>query len=133
MRTEQSHVPTYLIRNAAGELLGVGGGATAPDALDDYAAHNGASSIEHLRHINPGADGFRADLPTASDVVAALSALLTDSGLSNREFARRVLGRDVRSLARYLGGDVIPPELADQILRMRVEVFPTAITIRVQR
>lgn len=67
------------------------------------------------------------------DARARLSELLTTSGLSNREFARRVLGRDVRSLSRYLGGDTIPPELADQILRMRIDVATEAITVKVRR
>lgn len=105
-------MPSFILRDATGKALGV---TTAPDA--DSA----------LR----GTLAFRADPDNPARL--KLSALLEESGLSNREFARRVLGRDVRSLSRYLGGDVMPPELADQVLRMRLWVDASAITIEVQR
>lgn len=105
-------MPSFILRDAAGKSLGV---VTAEDA--DAA----------LR----GTAAFRAD--PDNPWRQQLSALVTASGLSNREFARRVLGRDVRSLSRYLGGDIMPPELADQVMRMQVESTPHTITIRVRR
>ena len=50
----------------------------------------------------------------------ALSALLAHSGLSAVELAR-VLGRDERSMRRWLSGQApIPETLAQQIARLRV-------------
>jgi hypothetical protein len=109
----------FIVRNADKKALEVVAADSAGEAL----------ALVHTERPDAGAADAVPDTPER----IALSDLVRDSGLSNREFARRVLGRDVRSLARYLGGDTIPPELADQILRMRVESTPQTITIRVRR
>lgn len=55
-----------------------------------------------------------------TDPLTTLSALLTDSGLSIVEMAG-VLGRDERTVRRWLGGEMaIPGAAADQIQRLRI-------------
>jgi hypothetical protein len=110
-------MPTFIIRDIGGKPINVVEAENAQYALDDAQVVNGAA--------------FRADPDNPARI--RLSALLTRSGLSAREFARRVLGRDVRSLSRYLGGEIIPPELADQILRMDIETTASAVHIMVAR
>jgi hypothetical protein len=63
-----------------------------------------------------------------------LRDLLTESALSHADFARLVLGRDPRSLRRYLAGDAIPPTLAAWLASVeRVEVTRGRVTVVVQR
>lgn len=65
---------------------------------------------------------------------AKISALVADSGLSLTEFAERVLGRDPRSLRRYMAGDVIPPTLAAWVLAVRrIEVTRDRVTVVLDR
>lgn len=63
-----------------------------------------------------------------------LRALVSESGLSQAEFATRVLGRDPRSLRRYLAGDVIPPTLVAWIdATERIESTRGRVTVTVLR
>ena len=63
-----------------------------------------------------------------------LGAIVAESGLSQTEFAHAVLGRDPRSLRRYLAGDIIPPTLAAWIASVeRVEVTRGRVTVVVRR
>ncbi|WP_353268584.1 hypothetical protein [Gemmatimonas sp.] len=63
-----------------------------------------------------------------------VSRLIASSGLSHADFARLVLGRDPRSLRRYLAGDAIPPTLAAWLASVeRVEVTRGRVTVVVQR
>ena len=110
-------MPTFIIRDIGGKAVNVVEADTAQHALDDAKCGNGAA--------------FRAEPDNPARI--RLSEMVASSGLSNREFARRVLGRDVRSLSRYLGGDVMPPELSDQVLRMEIKVGDDVILIRVPR
>jgi len=65
---------------------------------------------------------------------AKLSALVADSGLSLTEFAERVLGRDPRSLRRYLAGEVIPPTLAEWLVAVRrIEVTRDRVVVTLDR
>lgn len=101
----------------------------AGKAVGVIEASDPDAAIAEARRL--GVKAFRADPDNPARL--RLSTLLQTSHLSNREFARRVLGRDVRSLARYLGGDIMPPELADQLLRMSVQVTEQSITVKVRR
>ena len=71
-------------------------------------------------------------MPTDFTPLARLSALLTESGLSQQAFARLVLGRDARSLRRYLGGEPIPETLAAWLRRVeKIEVQPDRVLVSV--
>lgn len=73
-------------------------------------------------------------MPTADPTLTRLRALVAESGLSQAEFASAVLGRDPRSLRRYLAGDVIPPTLAAWIDAVaRVEATSGRVTVVVTR
>ncbi len=63
-----------------------------------------------------------------------LSTLLSDSGLSIGQLAR-ALGRDERSMRRWLGADqAIPETLADLLARVvRIEVTAQRVTLVVER
>jgi len=62
--------------------------------------------------------------------LARLSALIAESGLSQQAFAGLVLGRDSRSLRRYLAGEPIPETLAAWLARVeRVDVQPDRVRI----
>lgn len=119
-------MPLFITRDAEGKALGIVLAETADEAVVTMNADRQRAIIE---------DGARIAVSAVPDNPwrYQLSVLIENSGLSNREFARRVLGRDVRSLARYLGGDIMPPELAEQIMRMTLDVDETTITVRVQR
>jgi len=119
-------MPLFITRDSEGKALGI----VLADTED--AALRTTNERAH-QDIAEGRQRLAVSAVPDSPWRARLSGLVEDSGLSNREFARRVLGRDVRSLARYLGGDVMPPELAEQIMRMTVDVDETTITIRVRR
>ena len=63
-----------------------------------------------------------------------LSALLAESGLSQQAFARTVLGRDPRSLRRYLAGAVVPECLGEWLTSVhRVDTSRDRVTITVRR
>jgi hypothetical protein len=65
---------------------------------------------------------------------ALLSALITQSGLSIAEFARIVVGRDERTVRRWLAGTTeIPDTAAEWLARVSVEVNGRTVTIRVTR
>jgi len=102
----------------------------AQDALTDP----GAEWSDAEREALADAAGASADHPYADDPARdCLSALLTTSGLSQVELAR-VLGRDERTVRRWLGGQMpIPQSVADWLDRMAVEVEPEAVTLRVSR
>jgi len=69
-----------------------------------------------------------------TDPRAQLSALHLQSGLSLREFARRVMGRNERSLRDWLGGRPMPADQAAWVARVAsVDVTDTTITVRVAR
>lgn len=69
-----------------------------------------------------------------TEPLARLSALVAESGLTHQDFSRLVLGRDPRSLRRYLAGDVIPPTLAEWLASVvRIEVTRDRVTVIVSR
>lgn len=65
---------------------------------------------------------------------ADLRALIASTGMSAQQFARDVLGRDPRTLRRWLSGEtVIPDAAADWLERIeRVQAQRLAITIRLR-
>lgn len=63
-----------------------------------------------------------------------LSALIASSGLSIAEFARTVLGRDERTLRRWLTGEInIPESAAVWLQKVAVDVTARTVTLRVTR
>ena len=65
---------------------------------------------------------------------ATASALVTASGLSIAEFARTVVGRDERTVRRWLtGATEIPEQAADWLARAEVAANSRTVTVRVQR
>lgn len=63
-----------------------------------------------------------------------LRALIEASGLSQVEWARTVVGRDPRTVRRWLAGEAIPPTTVDWLVRLAaVRVSATAVTIAVAR
>lgn len=65
---------------------------------------------------------------------AALRAHIEASGLSIREWARTVAGRDPRTVTRWLGGETIPDAAADWLARVaRVDVTAHRVTVTVAR
>ena len=63
-----------------------------------------------------------------------LRALIEASGLSQVEWARTVVGRDSRTVRRWLAGDVIPDSVVDWLARIGpVLVSATSVAIRVSR
>jgi len=64
----------------------------------------------------------------------SLSALVAASGLSIAEFARVVLGRDERTVRRWLTGEIeIPKSAAQWLARVDIETNSRTVTIRVAR
>lgn len=113
--------PFVVSHSSTGKVVGICDIADQASAIQYFASGNGEYSSDELV-ARP-----------ESFARAKLSHLLEDTGLSLREFGRRVLGRDVRSLSRYLAGETIPPELAEQIARMRVKATVDEISIVVNR
>ncbi len=76
----------------------------------------------------------------SADARARLSQLIADSGLSIAEFGRTVLGRDERTVRRWLTANtVIPDQAADWLARavvtvttgeIRVEADEVAIVVK---
>jgi hypothetical protein len=65
---------------------------------------------------------------------AALRAHIEASGLSIREWARTVAGRDHRTVLRWLAGEVIPSHAADWLARLGpVHATRSRVTITVSR
>lgn len=63
-----------------------------------------------------------------------LSAMVAASGLTIGEFARTVVGRDERTVRRWLtGATEIPEQMADWLMRTEVEANSRTVTIKVQR
>lgn len=63
-----------------------------------------------------------------------LSAHVTASGLSIAEFARTVVGRDERTVRRWLTGKTeIPEQAADWLARAEIESNSKTVTVRVKR
>jgi hypothetical protein len=65
------------------------------------------------------------------DPRTTLSALINDSGLTISAFARDVVGRDVRTVRRWLAGDPIPEAVAAWLNRATVDVGSDEVTIHV--
>ena len=63
-----------------------------------------------------------------------LRSLIEGSGLSIREWARTVAGRDPRTVTRWLGGETIPDAAADWLARVaRVDATAHRVTVTVAR
>lgn len=58
--------------------------------------------------------------------IAPLSAIIAESGLSIAEFARVVVGRDERTVRRWLTGEITIPESASAWLARVVRVDATS-------
>ena len=72
------------------------------------------------------------DTQRAARDLAALSDLIRSSGLSIAAFARLVVGRDERTVRRWLAGEIeIPRQAGEWLERVRLEPSPTEILIRV--
>lgn len=68
------------------------------------------------------------------DPRAAVSAAVAASGLSVAEWARTVVGRDERTVRRWLAGQPIPAQVADWIGRLGEQtVTADAVTVTVRR
>lgn len=107
----------FVVRDEFGDYVGLAMADTPEAAIRVFAtAHHGPLSAA-----------------PETEVRARLEHLVQESGLSHREFARGVLGRDARSLRRYLAGETIPPELQRQILSMTVSAGPNHLRIAVAR
>ena len=62
--------------------------------------------------------------------VALLRIRIAESGLSDRQFAKKVLKRDERTVRRYLAGDNDIPPLVKELLRKPfVAPWPTEKTL----
>lgn len=75
-------------------------------------------------------------MTTAStlDARAAVSAAIDASGLSIAEWARTVVGRDERTVRRWLAGASIPAQVADWVGRLEAQtVAADAVTVTVRR
>jgi hypothetical protein len=66
------------------------------------------------------------------DPRATLSALLASSGLTVSRFARDVVGRDVRTVRRWIAGDPIPDSVAQWLERATVTMDPAVVHIVVR-
>jgi hypothetical protein len=63
-----------------------------------------------------------------------LRAIIEASGLSQVEWARTVVGRDPRTVRRWLAGEAIPPTTVDWLARLgTVRVSATDVALRVSR
>lgn len=63
-----------------------------------------------------------------------LRAIIEASGLSQVEWARTVVGRDPRTVRRWLAGETIPPTTVDWLVRLgTVRVSATDVALRVTR
>lgn len=63
-----------------------------------------------------------------------LRALIEASGLSQVEWARTVVGRDPRTVRRWLAGETIPPTTVDWLTRLGdIGVTPSGVVMRVTR
>ena len=63
-----------------------------------------------------------------------LRAHIDASGLSDREWARWVSGRDPRTIQRWLAGEVIPADATEWLARIvRVTATPRTVTVTVRR
>ena len=70
----------------------------------------------------------------AADHRARLTALIAQSGLSAAAFARLVVGRDERTVRRWLSGDVaIPESAAGWMERVEVQSRPGSIVVTITR
>jgi len=106
-----------------------------------YGEYEGATEANALRamyddagHQWPGDDEAMTHFAVELSVRGTLAALVEASGLSHSEFSARVLGRDPRSLRRYLAGDVIPPTLASWVTKIdRIEVTTLRVTVTLRR
>lgn len=69
-----------------------------------------------------------------SDPRLRLAAVLAASGLTVTRFAADVLGRDRRTLSRWLAGETIPESVADWLARVvRIEVTRGRVVVVVDR
>ncbi len=70
--------------------------------------------------------------PTA---LPLLSALVTESGLGVVEFARVVIGRDERTVRRWLSGEItIPGSASDWLARVvRIDTTGPRVTVTLER
>jgi len=62
-----------------------------------------------------------------------LSSHITASRLSAVEFAKTVMGRDPRTVRRWLAGETIPDSVSDWLERAFVESNGRSVLIRVER
>lgn len=70
----------------------------------------------------------------SSDPRAAVSAAIQASGLSIAEWARTVVGRDERTVRRWLAGEPIPAQVADWVGRLEAQaVAADAVIVTVRR
>jgi len=62
-----------------------------------------------------------------------LRALIASTGLSQAEWARTVVGRDPRTVRRWLAGETIPPTTLDWLSRASVKASAKAVSVTVTR
>jgi hypothetical protein len=108
----------------------------APGSEDEGIATGDAPAL-----VSGTGEITREDYDTARAVLASpgfrrrgmISTLLAASGLSAAEFARTVVGRDERTVRRWLAGEPIPESVAAWLSRASVESTSRTVTIRVTR
>jgi DNA-binding transcriptional regulator YiaG len=62
-----------------------------------------------------------------------LRAIIASTGLSQAEWARTVVGRDQRTVRRWLAGETIPPTTIDWLTRASVAASATNVVVTVVR
>lgn len=115
----------YLISSRATSVsFGEYDAATPADALRAMYADAGEAYPGDERAISL----WSAEDPSRT----LLSEIVRDSGLSIAAFARLVVGRDERTVRRWLAGEIeIPRQAGEWLERVRLEPSPTEIVIRV--
>ncbi len=104
--------------------------SVAGDALRDHSVEWSPEEREALAEACARAVGADPIDTAARD---RLSALLTASGLSAAELAR-VLGRDERTMRKWLSGQmVIPGAVASMLARAGIDVHPAHVVITLAR
>lgn len=63
-----------------------------------------------------------------------VAAAITRSGLSARQFATKVMGRDERTIRRWLAGEVLPDQAREWLLALEsVTPRPRSLTVKLRR
>jgi DNA-binding transcriptional regulator YiaG len=94
---------------------------------DGLAGRAPAEEVDEVDEVDEA-----AAVPAISPEI--LRAIIEASGLSQVEWARTVVGRDPRTVRRWLAGEAIPPTTVEWLVHLlAVEVTAQDVVIRVAR